>query len=232
MAGYTKADYDNLYRFRVSRYFSQNQPPGSDSIWINYHKYSMAPILSDRWSVLAPILNIASTELVCIVGAGFGWGVDAFISETGCTTVGIDISDYIAAEKDNTEEAEIRAAIVAAGHDPDSGHGATVLAGVCDFQPRSNVIVLQEDMQTNQSRGNIRAALGGWPSVVIFEDIVDDNVTDTEITQAQNAATLFAGSQRVIWVYTPTATRSAQALQTLTGAEVITPRGEQHIGAA
>jgi hypothetical protein len=229
VAGYTKADYDALYRIRVSRYFGGVQA-GQESIWLNYHKYGIKPILEARWAKVAPLLNIASDELVAIVGAGFGWGVEAFIAETGCTTVGIDISDYIAAEKDNTEEAEIRAAIIAAGHDPDSGHGAAVLAGVYDGQPRSNVIVLQEDMSTNQSRGNIRAALGGWPSVVIFEDLIDDTTTDQEITQANNAANLFAGAQRVIWIARPTPTRSLQDLQTLTGSEVISPDGNAYLG--
>jgi hypothetical protein len=229
MAGYTKADYDAQYSIRVSRYFGGVQA-GEESVWLNYHKYGMKPILAARWATLAPILNIASDQLCLIVGAGFGWGVEAFITETGCTAIGVDISDYIAAEKDNTEEAEIRAAIIAAGHDPDSGHGATVLAGVFDGQPRSNVIVLQEDSSTNTSRGNIRAALGGWPDVVIIEDLIDANTTDQEITQVNNAANLFAGTQRVIWIHNGLASRSLQDLQTLTGSEVISTDGAAYLG--
>lgn len=229
MAGYTKEQYDSLYRFRVSRYFADSQPFGTNPVWLNYHKYIMKPIWEKHWAAMVPVLNIASTELVCIVGAGFGWGVEAFIAETGCTTVGIDVSDYIDTDKTLTEEAEIRAAITAAGHDPDSGHGAAILAGTCDFQPRTNVIILKEDASTNTSRGNIRDALGGWPSVVIFEDIIDSTTTDQEITQANNAANLFAGDQRVIWVYRGQPTRSLQDLQTLTGAEVITPDGSTHL---
>lgn len=229
MAGYTKADYDELYEFNVSRYFG-GIPIGSQPVRINYHKYSMHPILANRWSVIAPILSIAPAERVLIVGAGFGWGVEAFISETGCTTVGIDISDYIQAEKSNTEEAEIRAAIIAAGWDPDSGHGAQVLAGVCDFQPRTNVIVLNEDAQTNTSRNAIRQALGGWPTVCIVEDMIDESTTDQEIVQLNNALNLFAGSQRVIYITNGQATRTMQDLQTLTGAEVISSRGDVYLG--
>ena len=146
--GYTKEQYDTLYRFRVSRYFTDSQPPGTSPIYLHYHKWPMLPILQKRWQLLAPVLNIAPTELVCIVGAGFGWGVDAFTQETGCTTIGLDISDYVDAAKAETEEAEIRQAIIDAGHDPDSGHGAVVLAATCDFQPRSNVVILKEDMHT------------------------------------------------------------------------------------
>lgn len=227
---YTKADYDAQYRFRVSRYFAGSQPPGSDPIWINYHKYSMAPILADRWAVLAPVLNIASSELALIVGAGFGWGVEAFIAETGCTTVGVDTSQYIADEQANTEEAELRAAITAAGHDPDSGHGAEVLAGIFDNQPRTNVVVLQEDAQTNTSRQAIRAALGSWPTVCIVEDLIDENTTDLEITQVHNALDNFAGTQRIIWVTNGTSTRTLQDIQTLTGDEVISTDGQVYLG--
>lgn len=228
MAGYTKAEYDALYQFNVSRYFG-GIAPGEQPVRLNYHKYCMGPILADRWANMAPVLNIASTELVLIVGAGFGWGVEAFINETGCTTVGIDVSDYIDAEKANTEEAEVRAAIIAAGHDPDSGHGAVVLAGVCDFQPRSNVIILKEDASTNTSRQAIRAALGNWPTVCILEDLIDEATTDGEITLVNNAMDNFAGTQRIIWVFNGNATRTMQDLQTLTGAEVISTDGTVHL---
>lgn len=229
MPGYTKEQYDQLYRFRVSRYFGGEGSEGTGPVWTHYHRYNMAPILAARWAACAPVLAIDPGELVLIVGAGFGWGVEAFIAETGCTTVGIDISDYIQAEKGNTEEAELRQAIIDSGRDPDSGQGATILAGIFNGQPRSNVIVLNEDMQTNQSRGNIRAALGGWPDVCICEDIIDDTTTDQEITQVQNAMTLFAGDQRVIWMHDGLAGRSLQDLQTLTGAEVISTTGTVHL---
>lgn len=228
MAEYTKEQYDQLYRFRVCRYFG-GRLAGEEPVYIHYHKYSMKPILEARWARMAPLLNIASTESVLIVGAGFGWGVEAFINETGCTTVGIDISAYVQAEKDNTEEAELRQCIIDAGFDPDSGKGATILAGVFDNQPRSNVVVLNEDMQTNQSRNAIRSALGNWPTVCIAEDIIDDTTTDAEITQVNNAMDLFAGTQRIIWVHDGLAGRTLQDLQTLTGAEVISTDGSVHL---
>ena len=231
MAGYTKEEYDALYSIRVSRYFG-GTVAGQQEVRCNYHKWAMAPILVNRWTVLAPILNIAANQRVCIIGAGFGWGVESFITETGCTTVGIDISDYIAAEKDNTEEVELRAAITAAGHDPDSGHGADCMAGIYDGLPRipPGVIVLQEDASTNTSRNAIRSALGGWPSVCILEDIIDETTTDQEITQVNDACNLFAGQQRVIWITNGTAGRSLLDLQTLTGSEVISTDGSVHLG--
>lgn len=232
MAGYTKEEYDNLYSFRVERYM----PNGFLDMGVrpefrcHYHKFFMKPILATMWSRLQPILQIQSTDYVAVVGAGFGWGVEAVIAESGATVVGIDISDYIVTEQSNTETAELRALITANGLDPDTGRGAEILAFIDDGQPRSNVVVLQEDMQTNQSRNAIRAALGNNnPTVVVFEDLVDDTVTDQEITAANNYANLWAGQQRIIWIYRPKPGRTPQELQTLTGSEVITPDGSLHL---
>jgi hypothetical protein len=185
------------------------------------------------WAIVAPILSIASTEKVLIVGAGFGWGLEAFITETNATTVGIDISTYVNAEKDNTEEAELRAAISAVGLDPDAGRGLELMGHIFDGNPRKDpsVIVLDENMQTNQSRQAIRSALGNsWPSVCILENIISVNSTDAEITQVNNACNLFAGNQRVIWVTKKDLPgRTLQQLQTLTGSEVITTDGQIHL---
>ncbi len=230
MAGWTKADYDAAYRFRVERYFG-GHPNTRPEVVVHYHKWGMRPILANMWSVLVPILGLDSTEHICVVGAGFGWGVDALTTETGAAVVGIDISDYIAAEQTNTEETELRAQVTAAGLDPDTGRGLEIMGHIYDAQPRSNVIVLQEDAKNNQSRQAIRAALGGnWPSVVIYEDIVDDTWTDQEILNARNAGNGFGGSQRLIWVYNGTDARSQSDLQTISlGAEVISRDGQSHL---
>jgi len=230
MAGWTKADYDNAYRFRVERCFG-GHPNTRPEIVVHYHRWAMQPILANRWSVLAPILNIASTEDVCIVGAGFGWGVEAFIAETGANTVGIDISDYIAAEQSGTEEAELRAQIVVAGLDPDTGRGLEIMGHIFDGQTRSNVVVLQNDAASGPQRQEIRTALGNkWPSVVIYEDIVDDTWTDAEILSARNSGNGFGGAQRLIWIYNGTDARSQSDLQTISlGAEVISRDGQSHL---
>lgn len=228
MAGYTKEQYDEAYKFGLERHFG-GRPAGQQPVVLHYHKFFMRPRWITRWQNLQAILQVPSTDLVCIVGAGFGWGVEGFIAATGCTTVGIDISDYIDAEKNNTEEAELRAQIAAVGLDPDSGRGAFLLAQVYDGQPRTNVVVLKEDGQTNTSRNAIKSTLGGWPDTVIFEDTLDDSVTDQEIVQANNAANLFAGTQRVIWVMTETANRTAEDVFALTGSEVITKNLAKHL---
>jgi hypothetical protein len=178
------------------------------------------------------MLNIAATEFLCIVGSGFGWGVEGAIAATGATAVGIDISDYIAAEQGNTEEAEIRAEITAQGLDPDTGRGAEILAFAFDGQPRSSVVTLQNDASTGPLRQQIRTALGGnWPSVVVYENIVDDSWTDTDIINARNAGNGFGGSQRLIWIHNETAARTHQNLFDLlpTGSEIISTEGRVYL---
>ncbi len=230
MAGWTKADYDNNYRYYVER----NMPGGSPhnregrlQVKIRYHRLYMRGQLFAMWAKLQPMLNILSTDKVCVVGAGFGWGVEAIESETGAIVVGIDISDYIATAP-STEESELRAEVTTAGLDPDTGRGLDVMNFIYDAQPRSNVIVLQEDAKNNQSRQRIRTALGGnWPSVVVYENIVDDTWTDTDIINARNAGNGFGGQQRLIWVYKGTPARTYQNLFDLlpAGSEVISTDG-------
>lgn len=217
MAGWTKADYDAAYSIRVERYFG-GHPPGRAELKVNYHKWGMQPILAARWAKLVPALGLQSIDYICVIGAGFGWGVDALIAESGATCVGIDISDYIAAEQANTEEAELRANVVAVGLDPDSGRGLELMNIIYDGLPRSNIVILQSSASSQNERQEIRTALGGnWPTHSIFEDIVDDAWTDTDIINARNAGGGFGGQQTLYWIYTPTPNRSAQDLATLTG---------------
>ncbi len=230
MAGYTKADFDNLYEFNPERYL--NGHPGDQApVKVHYHRAMMAPILAARWAALQPILNILPTDFVCVAGAGFGWGVEALIAESGATCVGVDVSDYVNAEKDNTEAAELRAEITAVGLDPDTGAGAELLAFLDNGLARSNIVLLQSDMSSQNERQLIRQALGGnWPNVVILEDLIDDTTTETEIVQANNAAGGFGGAQRRIWITDGTANFTIAQVQALTGVEVISTLGDVYLG--
>jgi len=184
------------------------------------------------WANIQPVLNILSTDDLCIIGAGFGWGVEgAAAAVAPANIVGIDVSDYIAAEQANTEEAELRAEVTTAGLDPDTGRGLEIMGHIFDAQPRAGIIVLNNDASTGPQRNEIRQALGGnWPSVVVFEDIVDDTMTDTDILNARNAGNGFGGAQRLIWIYNGTPARSQADLQTISlGAEVISRDGQSYL---
>lgn len=225
MAAWDKAAFDADYIFYPEPMMPGGAPGDRPWVQLHYHKVMMKPILADMWAKIAPIMAIAPGTPTLVVGAGFGWGIEGAIAQGISPIVGVDISAYVQTEATNTEEAEIRAAITAVGLDPDSGRGAEILAFCYDGQPRKDpsIVVLNEDMQTNTSRQNIRTALGGnWPSVVIFEEIVNDSVTDQEITFVNNAANNFAGTQVLWYIYSQgDNVRTAQDLATLTGANVI-----------
>ncbi len=235
MAGWTKAQYDAAYRCQIERRMPGGGPPpaeGRPPVYIRYHKWYMKPILESMWAKLQPVLNISAIEDVCVVGAGFGWGVEALATESGANVIGIDISDYIVANYSVSEEAELRAEVTLAGLDPDTGRGLEVMSFIYDGQPRTGVIVYQEDMSSSESKAAIRTALGGvWPSVIVYENIVDDSWTDQDIINARNAGNGFGGSQRMIWVYKGTPARTLQNLFDLlpAGSEVISTDGSVYL---
>ncbi len=103
---------------------------------------------------------------------------------------------------------------------------------VYDAQPRSSVIVLENDAASGPQRAAIRTALGGnWPSVCIAEDIIDDTWPDTDIVSLRNSMNGFGGTQRLIFLYSATPTRSHQNLLDLLpgSAEVISSDGTVYL---
>lgn len=220
-----KAAFDAAYQFYPETHMPGGAPSTRPLITCHYHKWAMKPVLAYMYSQALPLMGLDPSAPTVVVGAGFGWGIEALRDQGFTNLCGIDISAYVQTEMDATEEAEIRAQIVAGGLDPDTGRGAEILAFLNDGQPRRDpsIIVLNEDMQTNTSRQNIRAALGNnWPSQIIMEELVDDSVTDQEITFANNAANNFAGTQTIWFIYSQGDNiRTAQDLATLTGSNVI-----------
>jgi len=227
MAGWTKAQYDEAYSFRVERYLKGalvGSIPGihRPEVRINYHAYSMRPIMVARWQKILPILAPAITpaDFVLIIGAGFGWGVRALRQQLGCAAIGTDISTYVQAEKGNDDSAEISAAITAVGLDPTTGRGLEVLIAVRTPGARAQELVLDEDLATQGSRNRVRNALGDNPTFICWEDIVDDDMTDQDILDM--IAPILSAAAKKFFIYKPTANRSAQQLATLTGQRVVT----------
>ncbi len=181
MAGYTKSDYDSLYSIRVRVWDATIQAYRRSPVRLHYHRYAMQDIVRAHWDKLVPELGLTSADRIVVVGAGFGWGVERLIELTGCTAVGVDISDHIQGTKGSTEEAEIDAAIIAAGFDPATGHGAEV-KNATFVDSRTKTTILAEDMYSSKSRNNIKKALGNQlPTWIITEDMLSD-FSDVEAT--------------------------------------------------
>ncbi len=228
MAGWTKAQYDAAYSFRVERYMPTRAPAGNvpgihrPEVRINYHEYSMRDIMVSRWTGVLPLLtpSIGPSDRVIVIGAGFGWGVRGLRQQIGCDAIGTDVSPYIQVIKDTDDTAEIRDKIAFVGLDPTSGYGLDILNFARTPGNRAKELVLDEDLSTVQSRQNVATALGGNPTFICWEDLVDDSMTDQDVLDL--VALVAASAARKFFIYTPTVSRSAQDLATLSGHRVIT----------
>jgi hypothetical protein len=220
MAGWTKAQYDAAYSFRIERYFG-GHPNTRPELRLNYHEWSMKPIMVDRWRNVLRILipAIDATDRVLVVGAGFGWGVRGLRVRAGCDAIGIDDSPYIQAVKATNDTTEISDRITAIGLDPTTGRGLQLLNAVRTPGARAKELVLDEDMASPESRQRIAAALGGGPTWIVVEDVVGDAMTDAEITTL--AGRLDNSSANKVWLYHRTAERTSEQLNALTGHKVI-----------
>ena len=220
MAGYTKADFDANYSFRCERYLSSVIQTGRAEVRLNYHSAFMSPILATRWENIVPsILNILSTDKVVVVGSGFGWGVDKLIELTGCTAVGVDISDYIETAKGTDENADLIAAIQLVGLDETVDRGLEIYNAYSTTGARTISVVLKEDMLTAKSRNAVKKELGNAaPTYIITEDMIQE-LSDVEIAAwVTEAEKLSAIVVHIIGRETP---RTAEELNALTGHKVI-----------
>jgi hypothetical protein len=145
----------------------------------------------------------------CVVGCGFGWTIDHLIDRGFTNVVGTETSVYVLAEMDNSDEAELRTAITAVGLDPDTGRGAELLARHLTTGARRGrklgagvVTILGADISTDAGRTAVRTELGGWPQIVVSEDVMT-NLTDAECLQFHADCGAFGGPQTVVHLVTP-----------------------------
>jgi hypothetical protein len=130
------------------------------------------------WGKLIPYFNITSADRVLIVGAAYGWSCEIIEAETGAVCLGVDTSSYIHSTKDLSDRSEIEERIIEAGLDPTQGRGLELLNKYSTSGPRTNAIVLQEDMSSNQAKDAIRAAFGGVdPTRIYFENMIWHDTT-------------------------------------------------------
>jgi len=175
-----------------------------------------------RWRGVLPLItpSITPADFVLVIGAGFGWGVHGLRQRIGCAAIGTDTSAYIQSVKATSDAAEISANITAVGLDPTTGRGLEILNFVQTPGSRAKELVLDEDLSTVESRQAVMDALGGNPTFICWEDLVDDSMTDADVTDL--VALVAASAARKFFIYTQTANRSAQDLATLSGHRVIT----------
>jgi len=176
---------------------------------LHYHWFN---ILQWQASSYAPrlynLLGLQPNQGVVIVGCGFN-ATGEGLANLGVRVIGVDLSTYINAEKGNTEEADIRAACLAVGVNPDtdfiigpSGRADVnpldmfLRGGRSNPQPRGYGQILQEEMRVRGSRNSVINAFNAqYPGVniryIITEEVLN-SITDNEAglvcSYAQSAA--------------------------------------------
>ncbi len=194
MPVWDKSAFDKFYSSGAERY---GHPGSRSQIKLHYH---WSPIIQWQRSSYAPrlfaLLGMSAGDDVILVGGGFN-GTAEGLADLGVRVVGLDTSDYIQNEKGNTEEAEIRAACVAAGVDPDAdsiiGAPGNVMVNPLDVLLRGGRAspavrgwgqILGEDMKTNGSKkAIIRAFETQFPDATIryiLTEEVLNSITDAE----------------------------------------------------
>lgn len=188
---WTKEMFDLAYEFNAEPMGHPNTRPG---IRLHYNRYSMYPILVQRAQRFVDVLGLTLEDNILIVGAGFGWTVEA-LAGMGYNVIGTDISSYIFDNKDLSEDSEIAAAIQAVGLDPAQGEGAVHFNRLRGDGVRTRGNVLNEDSSNNASRNRVKRALGDV-TVAITEDLVT-SLSDAECAQLQSAIEAYGAGVRV-----------------------------------
>ena len=222
MPVWDKAAFDQFYSSGAERWGHPNTRP---QIRLHYHWY---PIIQWQASDYAPrlfsVLSMNAGDSVVLVGAGFN-GTGQGLADLGIDVIAIDTSAYIQGEKGNTEEAEIRAAIVATGLDPDVD---LIIgpSGQADLDPldlyldggraspavRGKGTILEEDMSKRNSRNAIKAALASTPRYAISEEVLN-SISDADALQVCDYAANFASENggTIVHMLSPFQSNTTQA---------------------
>lgn len=198
----TKADYDQSYE----SYDNWGRPVGQKPIVLHYNRYSCRKHAVHRAAKLIETLDIHPGERVLIVGCGFGWLVEELSKTLIC--LGTDISPYIQANKNVSEEAELNQAILDADLDPNEGRGQKALEILLDGGVRTHATILNEDSLTTQSRIVVLETLGNHIDYVITEDLLPA-LNDQEVTDLCKALDLY-GAKQVYHLLAPKTLASKQ----------------------
>ena len=198
MPVWDKAAFDQFYGVGVERWGHPNTRP---QIKLHYHWY---PIIQWQASKYAPrlfaVLNMVSGDSVVIVGAGFN-GTGAGLERLGVDVTGTETSDYINEQKGNTEEAEVRAIIIAVGLDPDNdtiiGRPGNVRVNPLDVlldggrsapKVRLQARVIEEDFSNRGSRNRTDSTLLTRARYCISEEVLNSGTDAEALTVCERMA--------------------------------------------
>ncbi len=190
-------DWNDAYSFGAEGAFPDGHPNTRKEVKLHYHKSARGGIvqrIADHFTTYLTPANF--NRRFVIVGGGFGWVGGALVQNGFTNVVCVDTSLYIQAEKDNDDEAEIRAEIAKVGLDPDSGRGSLILAALKTPGPRrGTILILDEDISTTAGRNAIKSEVNGNPQIIVSESVME-SLTDAEAIQLDADMNAFGGQQK------------------------------------
>lgn len=184
----TKDIWDLAYEFDAEPEGTSGRP----GVRLHYNRHVAYRFAQQNIINCARVLGWTAATRALIVGCGFGWSIEVLLDELGLTQCnGVDLSVYIQSNKGLNEDAEIAAAIIAVGLNPNLGEGLTLFNRFRgDGGPRSKRAnqILNQNINSQQGRNNIRGVMGGPHNYEILSEDVLTSLTDAECLQASNAA--------------------------------------------
>ena len=195
----TKASWDDLWEIGAEG--AWGHPNTRDEVNLNYHRFVVLQRDKNVASNLISALGWDSTSRVLVVQCGFGWVLEGMadegVTDTKCTTT----SPYILNNKGTNEDADINAAIASVGLSTSFGDGLTLFTTFRgDGGPRSKrtASILNEALDTSESRQRMRTALGGPGFDVLTYDGYLQTFTDAEAEALSDNLHRIPGVGRVI----------------------------------
>jgi hypothetical protein len=182
------ATWDQYYTLLPRRI---SKPATEQDITMHYARVALYPNFVRLADTLETALGWTPPGgTILIYGCAYGWTIEALEAKGYDRVVGADPSGYIQSRHDLTEEADVDAAITAAGMDPTTGRGALHKQGLYGDDPgprgRSSRGVKNEEGITVGSRNRLKSAVG-LGSQDDFDWVLSENLiealTDAEIIQ-------------------------------------------------
>jgi hypothetical protein len=185
-----KSLFDLAYEFPAE---PDGHPNTRQGIWLHYNRYVLYPEMLKRAQFFISHFGLTQTDRVLVVGAGFGWTVEALV-DLGIEAIGADVSAYIQNNKGTSEDSEVAEAISAVGLNPAAGEGLLHFNRLRSTQ-RTKANILNEDSSNNASRNRVKRAFSSDITLIITEDLVT-SLSDAECTQVQGFIEAYA-TQRI-----------------------------------
>jgi len=160
--------------------------PNWQEVRLNFHRAGMMSVCDARARDLIDGLGFTVKDTVLIVGAGFGWLAECLkIRLPGIMTVCTDISPWIHFAKNETETAEIDAAVRAAGILPGTEAYDAAMTALDDGGTRARETVENVDILDTVARKGLLNKYG--PFTWAITEQVLPWLTDTEAVALDDA---------------------------------------------